>query len=123
MFVGRRSTTFPTFSADLADDFVVPGGQTWNVESIDADGVHFNGAGPPSDLECLHLHRQRWVFRATPVYSALNQPVSVVGTHIYGKHLSLLQSSAMGDVLDSRFRPTWTLLRKASGAGLIALCI
>ena len=36
-----RSTTFtdlPTFSSDLADDFVVPGGQTWNVQSIDADG-------------------------------------------------------------------------------------
>ena len=24
---------FPTFSADLADDFVVPGGETWNVDS------------------------------------------------------------------------------------------
>src|SRR6266545_4511951 len=39
-------TDFPTFSSDLADDFVVPGGQTWNVESIDADGVYFNGFGP-----------------------------------------------------------------------------
>ena len=47
----RLSATFddfPTFSADLADAFVVPGGQTWNVESIDADGVYFNGTGPPS---------------------------------------------------------------------------
>src|SRR5947208_13160892 len=39
-------TDFPTFSSDLADDFVVPGGQTWNVQSIDADGVYFNGPGP-----------------------------------------------------------------------------
>ena len=31
-------TDFPTFGSDLADDFVVPGGQTWNVQSIDADG-------------------------------------------------------------------------------------
>ena len=30
-------TDFPTFSSDLADDFVVPGGQTWNVQSIDAE--------------------------------------------------------------------------------------
>ena len=40
---------FPTFSADLADDFVVPGGETWNVQSIDADGLYFNGAGPASN--------------------------------------------------------------------------
>ncbi len=34
------------FDDELADDFVVPGGQSWSVESIDADGVYFNGAGP-----------------------------------------------------------------------------
>src|SRR5262249_38216042 len=34
-------TDFPTFDGNTADDFVVPGGQTWNVESIDADGVYF----------------------------------------------------------------------------------
>ena len=42
-------TDFPTFSSDLADDFIVPGGQTWNVQSIDADGVYFNGTGPATD--------------------------------------------------------------------------
>ena len=42
-------TDFPTSSADLADDFVVPGGQTWNVQSIDADGVYFNGPGPATN--------------------------------------------------------------------------
>ena len=30
-------TDFHTYNADLADDFVVPAGQTWNVQSIDAD--------------------------------------------------------------------------------------
>ena len=34
------------FDNELADDFVVPGGQTWSVESVDADGVYFNGPGP-----------------------------------------------------------------------------
>src|SRR6266511_6329659 len=43
-------TDFPTFSSDLADDFVVPGGQTWNVQSIDADGVYFNGPGPAASF-------------------------------------------------------------------------
>src|SRR5689334_13983740 len=31
-------TDFLTSNSDLADDFVVPGGQTWQVQSIDADG-------------------------------------------------------------------------------------
>jgi Kelch motif len=38
------------FDDELADDFVVPGGQTWSVESIDADGVYFNGAGPAQNF-------------------------------------------------------------------------
>jgi len=42
-------TDFPTFSSDLADDFVVPGGQTWNVQSIDADGTYAFGPGPAID--------------------------------------------------------------------------
>src|SRR5207244_13251513 len=36
-------TDFTGFDADLADDFVVPAGQTWHVQSIDADGVYFGG--------------------------------------------------------------------------------
>src|SRR6266566_1256753 len=38
------------FDDELADDFVVPGGQSWSVESIDADGVYFNGAGPAQNF-------------------------------------------------------------------------
>src|SRR5262245_43600006 len=36
---------FPTFDDFTADDFVVPGGETWNVQSIDADGQPFNCTG------------------------------------------------------------------------------
>ena len=42
-------TDFIDFGADDADDFVVPSGETWTVESIDADGVYFNGFGPATD--------------------------------------------------------------------------
>jgi hypothetical protein len=38
------------FDDELADDFVVPGGQSWSVESIDADGVYFNGFGPAQNF-------------------------------------------------------------------------
>ena len=70
---------FPTFSADLADDFVVPGGETWNVESIDADGTYFNGAGPAFDWN-VFIYTDSGGLPGTQVYSTLNQPVTVNGT-------------------------------------------
>ena len=72
-------TDFPTFSADLADDFVVPGGQAWNVQSIDADGLYFNGAGPATDWN-VFIYTDSGGLPGTQVYSTLNQPVSVSGT-------------------------------------------
>ena len=41
---------FPTFTSDLADDFVVPAGQTWNITEVDAQGVYFNGPGPADNF-------------------------------------------------------------------------
>ena len=41
---------FDPFDDELADDFVVPGGQSWSVESVDADGVYFNGPGPSASF-------------------------------------------------------------------------
>ena len=71
---GTLSATFddfPTFSADLADDFVVPGGETWNVESIDADGVYFNGAGPAFNWN-VFIYTDSGGLPGTQVYSTLN---------------------------------------------------
>jgi len=73
-------TDFPTFSSDLADDFVVPGGQTWNVDSIDADGVYFNGPGPANNWNVFIYTNGAGNLPGTQVYSTLNQPVTVVGT-------------------------------------------
>jgi hypothetical protein len=72
-------TDFPDFDADLADDFVVPAGQTWNVESIDADGVYFNGSGPATDWN-VFIYADNAGLPGAQVYGILNQPVSVVGT-------------------------------------------
>jgi hypothetical protein len=72
-------TDFPTFSADLADDFVVPGGQTWRVQSVDADGVYFNGPGHATDWN-VFIYMDNAGFPGMQVYSELNQPVSVSGT-------------------------------------------
>ena len=72
-------TDFPTFSADLADDFVVPGGQTWNVQSIDADGVYSTVPGPATDWN-VFIYTDNGGFPGAQVYSTLNQPVTVSGT-------------------------------------------
>ena len=37
---------FDVFSDELANDFIVRDGETWSVESIDVDGMYFNGTGP-----------------------------------------------------------------------------
>ena len=72
-------TDFPTFSSDLADDFVVPGGETWNVQSIDADGVYFNGAGPATNWN-VFIYTDSGGLPGAQVYSTVNQPVTQVGT-------------------------------------------
>src|SRR5438876_12008261 len=72
-------TDFPDFSSDLADDFVVPGGETWNVESIDADGVYFNGFGPANSWN-VFIYVDRGGLPGTQVYSTLNQTWTQSGT-------------------------------------------
>src|ERR1051325_10784549 len=32
--------------SELADDFTVPSGATWTVDTVDAAGVYYNGSGP-----------------------------------------------------------------------------
>jgi len=77
-----RSTAFsdlPSFSTDLADDFVVPAGQTWNVQSIDADGTYNFGPGPATDWN-VFIYTDNASIPGTQIFSATNQPVVVVGT-------------------------------------------
>src|SRR5437764_6895443 len=72
-------TDFTGFDADLADDFVVPSGQTWNVESIDADGVFFNGPGPANSFN-VFIYTNSGTLPGTQVYSTTNQPYVQNGT-------------------------------------------
>jgi hypothetical protein len=39
------------FDDFLADDFVVPTGQSWSITNVEAQGVYFNGAGPASSFD------------------------------------------------------------------------
>jgi hypothetical protein len=81
--VSAAFTDFPNSSADLADDFVVPAGETWNVDSIDADGAYFECPSevcPGATNWNVFIYADAGGLPGTQVYSILNQPVTVVGT-------------------------------------------
>src|SRR5437870_3034862 len=46
-------TANDAFDATDADDFVVPAGQTWNVNQVAATAVYFNGPGPAVSFNVL----------------------------------------------------------------------
>src|SRR5262245_59267622 len=72
-------TDFPGFNADLADDFIVPAGQTWNVQSIDADGAYIIGGGSATSFN-VFFYADNAGLPGAQVYSAMNQAFSVVGS-------------------------------------------
>jgi N-acetylneuraminic acid mutarotase len=79
---GTLSATFtdsPSHNADLADDFVVPVGQIWNVQSIDADGGYIDGSGPATDWN-VFFYTDNGGFPGTQVYSATQQLAMHSGT-------------------------------------------
>jgi hypothetical protein len=41
---------FDAFDDRVADDFVVPAGQTWTVQQVNVSGVYFNCAGPARNV-------------------------------------------------------------------------
>jgi len=49
-------TDFPDLNSDLADDFVVPVGQSWLVEWIDVDGAYVSGQGPANSFNVFFYY-------------------------------------------------------------------
>ena len=49
-------TDSPIFNSDLADDFVVPIGQAWEMRWIDVDGAYFNGPGPANSFNVFFYY-------------------------------------------------------------------
>ncbi len=72
---------FATFSDFTADDFVVPGGQTWTVQSIDADGIPFNCTGScvPDNFN-VFFYTNSAGLPGTQVYSATAQTFVIAGS-------------------------------------------
>jgi hypothetical protein len=77
--VSSTFTDSPSHNSDLADDFVVPSGQPWNVQSIDAEGLYFNGSGPANSFN-VFIYTDSAGFPGTQVYSTLNQTWTQNGT-------------------------------------------
>jgi hypothetical protein len=69
----------PDLNADLADDFVVPGGQIWSVQSIDADGAYLNFPGPANSWN-VFIYADNAGLPGMLVHSILNTTVTVSGT-------------------------------------------
>jgi hypothetical protein len=57
------------FDSQAADDFVVPSGQTWQVNEIDVGAVYFNGTGPAVSMN-VFFYLNSGTLPATPVYTA-----------------------------------------------------
>jgi hypothetical protein len=63
---------YDAFDDFVADDFVVPSGETWNVDEVDVQGVYFNGAGPSVSFH-VFIYQDAGGLPGTQVYSALDQ--------------------------------------------------
>jgi hypothetical protein len=64
------------FDNQTADDFVVPGGQSWQVTEVDATGVYFNGPGPAASFNVYFytsVVSGTYTIPGTPVYTATAQ--------------------------------------------------
>lgn len=62
-------TGFDAYDNTAADDFTVPTGATWKIDSIFVHGVYWNGTGP-SDSAYVTIYSNSGALPGTPIYSA-----------------------------------------------------
>lgn len=46
-------SAYDAYDNEGADDFVVPAGETWNIDEVDILGVYFNGLGPADSFNVI----------------------------------------------------------------------
>jgi len=49
-YASQEFTDYPTFTCEAADDFIVPAGETWNIETVTAFGGGWNGFIPTNQV-------------------------------------------------------------------------
>jgi hypothetical protein len=72
-WVSQEFTDLPEFTAFLADDFVVPPGESWQVTEVHAQGVYFNGTGPANNFN-VFFYEDDGGLPGTLVSSRVAQP-------------------------------------------------
>jgi hypothetical protein len=72
-FVSQEFPDLPEFTAFLADDLVVPGGESWQITEVDAQGVYFNGPGPANNFNVL-FYQDSGGLPGPNVYTRTAQP-------------------------------------------------
>jgi hypothetical protein len=68
----QEAPDVPPATDFTADDFVVPGGQTWNTMEVDTQGVYFNGSGPADNFN-VFFYQDSGGLPGAQVYSATGQ--------------------------------------------------
>lgn len=63
----------PALSSQIADDFVVPVGQTWTIQMVEANGVYFSGPGPAISFD-ISFYTDSATLPGTVVANRLAQP-------------------------------------------------
>src|SRR5262245_20071286 len=61
---------YDAFDNQGADDFVVPAGETWNIDEVDVKGVYFNGAGPSATFN-VFIYSDSSGLPGTNVYTGM----------------------------------------------------
>ena len=64
----------------LADDFVVPAGQKWDLNQVDVQGVYYSGPGPADSMN-IFIYTQAITMPGTLVYSRTAMTFSNVDTN------------------------------------------
>ena len=72
-FTSQEFPDSPEFTAFLADDFFVPGGQSWQVTEVYAQGAYFNGSGPANNFN-VFFYEDDGGLPGTLVSSRIAQP-------------------------------------------------
>lgn len=63
--------SFDAYDNQAADDFIIPAGQTWNIDLVEIDGGYWNGTGPAASVN-VWFYTPNGTLPGTQVYEALN---------------------------------------------------
>ena len=76
--------SFDAYDDELADDFVVPGGAQWSVDTVDAAGVYYSGGGPADSFN-VRFYSDTAGFPGTMVAERLAQSYTLNSSRLHDR--------------------------------------